>query len=88
MMDKSYGTGRDGSFRPVQNNRQMHGSNYRVAEHGERKIIGKASLHGWEFKANADHVKAHMNQVRFGRSSSPSATLSVPEASNDYLQRY
>lgn len=60
-MNKGYGTGRDGSFRPSISKQQLHGSPYKVAENGERKVIGKASLHGWEFKSNPDHVRAHMN---------------------------
>jgi hypothetical protein len=63
MMGKSNGAGN--SFRGG-SNFVLKNSNYRVAENGERSVVGKASHHGWEFKSNPQHLQAHMNQVKFG----------------------
>jgi len=69
---------------------KLNNSNYKVAESGERKLIGKSSAHGWEFKSNPAHIKAHINQVKFGSSKivHESHNLTANQASRDYLESY
>jgi hypothetical protein len=52
-------------------------SNYKVAESGERKLIGKSSAHGWEFKSNPAHIKAHINSLTHGKKVEPPHKLTA-----------
>jgi hypothetical protein len=59
-----------------------------VAESGERKLIGKSSAHGWEFKSNPAHIMAHINNFKHGTQVAPTHNLTANQASRGYLEEY
>jgi len=63
-------------------------STYKVAESGERKLIGKSSAHGWEFKSNPAHIKAHINNLKYANQVAPLHNLSASQATRGYLADY
>ena len=87
MMSKGLG-GLEAHHRAA-SNFNLKNSPYKVREAGEGRIIGKAATHGWEFSSNPDHLKAHINAVKYGRSQSqPKHMLAVAEPSNEYMTKY